>query len=287
MKFMYSINKDKKINKSSIFSAAQLDSLFGAVLVHDQLYSDAKLPDTVHLDYSPKQLNECFQICKQLWQAGANRQHLCQMIDKISAQGELNAEDQHAYYCMRAKIKHLRFAFVMFDDRHKYPKIFHWMTAVMGYLQDVLKNTKHSNVKFAALLVKVFISKPFYALADKEIIKFQASSAASFRQFVQDEMHFIRMKLVKGPVTSHEFHEMRIVISRQVAMYDNFKTLYPSAYHQSISQYLSTLNGLMGALHDELITKKFDKTQHYYKDIFVIPDKISWRLKQLISKYPH
>jgi hypothetical protein len=95
------------------------------------------------------------------------------------------------------------------------------------------------------------------------------------------------MNLAKGPITSHEFHEMRKVISRQVAMYDNFKTLYPSAYHKSISQCVSTLNGLMGSLHDELIAKKFDKTQHYYKDKFIMPDEIRVRLEQLISKYHH
>jgi hypothetical protein len=285
MKFMFSVNKDKKINKSSIFSEAQFDALFGAVLVHDQIYPDAKLPNAIHLDYTPEQLYDCFQICQQLWQAGPNRKHLSRMIDKIYNQGELNSVDQFDYYCMRAKIKHLRFAFVMFDDRHQYPRIFHWMTAVMGHLQDVLKNAQHSNVKLAALLVKLFLSKPFYAIAAKEIKDFQPSSVESFRQYVMDEMQFIRMHLAKGPVSSYEFHEMRKVISRQVAMYDNFKTLYPSAYHQSISEYVSTLNGLMGSLHDELIAKKFDKTQHYYKDKFIMPNDIKQRLIELVDKY--
>ena len=285
MKFKRCCHAGKRVARPVNFSAAQCDALFSAVLVHDQLYPDAVLPDTIHLDYTSEQLNECFQICQQLWQAGPNRQYLKQMIEKIYSLGELDAEDQYAYYCMRAKIKHLRFAFVMFDEKHKYPMIFHWMTAVMGHLQDVLKNAEHSSVKFAALLVKLFLSKPFYAMAANEIEKFQPSSVESFRQYVLDEMHYIRMNLAKGPVSSHEFHEMRKVISRQVAMYDNFKTLYPSAYHQSISQCVSTLNGLMGSLHDELIAKKFDKTQHYYKDKFVIPDEIRLRLEQLANKY--
>jgi hypothetical protein len=254
MKFKRCCHAVKKVARPVNFSAAQCDTLFAAVLVHDQLYPDAVLPDTIHLDYTSDQLNECFQICQQLWQAGPNHQHLKQMIEKIYSLGELDAKDQYAYYCMRAKIKHLRFAFVMFDEKHKYPMIFHWMTAVMGHLQDVLKNA-------------------------------QPSSVESFRQYVHDEMQFIRMHLAKGPVTSHEFHEMRKVISRQVAMYDNFKTLYPSVYHQSISQCVSTLNGLMGSLHDELIAKKFDKTQHYYKDKFVMPDEIRLRLEQLTNKY--
>jgi hypothetical protein len=80
---------------------------------------------------------------------------------------------------------------------------------------------------------------------------------------------------------------MRKVISRQVAMYDNFKTLYPSAYHQSISQCVSTLNGLMGSLHDELIAKKFNKTQDYYKDVFVMPEEIRLRLKEYTEKYQY
>ena len=287
MKFKHCCHASEKVGRSAVFSAAQCDALFAAVLVHDQLYPDATLPDAIHLDYTLEQLNECFQICQQLWQSGPNREHLRRMIEKIYSQGELNSNDQYAYYCMRAKIKHLRFAFVMFDDRHRYPRIFHWMTAVMGHLQDVLKNAQHSSVKLVALLVRLFLSKPFYAMAAKEIEHFQPSSAESFRQYVLDEMHFIRLNLAKGPITSHEFHEMRKVISRQVAMYDNFKTLYPSTYHQSISKCVSTLNGLMGSLHDELIAKKFDKTQHYYKDKFVMPDEIRLRLEQLTSKYPH
>jgi hypothetical protein len=107
----------------------------------------------------------------------------------------------------------------------------------------------------------------------------------SFRQYIKNEINFIRLNLAKDKITSHEFHDMRKVISRQVAMYDNFKTLYPSAYHQSISKCVSTLNGLMGSLHDELIAKKFDKTQHYYKDKFVMPVEIRLRLEQLVSKY--
>jgi hypothetical protein len=68
-------------------------------------------------------------------------------------------------------------------------------------------------------------------------------------------------------------------------MYDNLKTLYPSDYHRSISECLSTLNGLMGSMHDELIAKKFDKSQNYYTDTFVMPEKIKRRLVDFTEKY--
>ena len=277
----------KKSDCSTVFSATECDALFAAVLVHDELYPEAILPDAIHLDYTQEQLSQCYQICQQLWQEGPNRQALSQMVDKIYKQDNLNEQDQYEYYCMRAKIKHLRFAFIMFDKSHRYPRVFHWMTAVMGHLQDVLKNAEHSSVWPAALLVRLFLSKPLYAIAVKEIEGFQPSTVDSFRQYIKNEINFIRLNLAKDEITSHEFHDMRKVISRQVAMYDNFKTLYPSVYHQSISKFVSTLNGLMGSMHDELIVKKFNKTQDYYKDTFVMPEEIRLRLKEYTEKYDY
>jgi hypothetical protein len=285
MIFKYCKKFHQKLAPPQLFTSAQCDALFAAVLVHDELYPEAKLPDTIHLNYSQEQLGQCYQICQQLWQEGPSRAALCQMVNKIYQQGELNEQDQYDYYCMRAKIKHLRFAYVMFDKRHHYPRVFHLMTAVMGHLQDVLKNAQHSSVWPAALLVRLFLSKSLYALAVREIEGFQPTTVENFQQYVRGEINFIRLNLAKEKVTSHEFHDMRKVISRQVAMYDNLKTLYPSDYHQSISKCLSTLNGLMGSLHDQLISKKFDKSQHYYKDKFVMPSEIRVRLEQLISKY--
>lgn len=277
----------KKSDCPTVFSSEQCDALFAAVLVHDELYPEATLPDAIHLDYTQEQLSQCYQICQQLWQEGPNRQALSQMVDKIYKQGKLSDQDQYEYYCMRAKIKHLRFAFIMFDKSHRYPRVFHWMTAVMGHLQDVLKNAAHSSVWPAALLVRLFLSKPLYAIAVKEIEGFQPSTVDGFRQYIKNEINFIRLNLAKDKITSHEFHDMRKVISRQVAMYDNFKTLYPSAYHQSISKFVSTLNGLMGSMHDELIAKKFNKTQDYYKDAFVMPEEIRLRLKEYTEKYDY
>lgn len=49
------------------FPQAQCDALFAAVLAHDDIDLDAGLPDTIHLDYTPEQLDQCFRICKQLW----------------------------------------------------------------------------------------------------------------------------------------------------------------------------------------------------------------------------
>ncbi|MCX7190325.1 MAG: hypothetical protein NTU92_08145 [Methylotenera sp.] len=285
MKFNFCCNADKKSPESTLFSAAQCDELFAAVLVHDELYPKAKLPDEIHLDYSQEQLAQCYRLCQQLWLDGVDRTQLCLMIEKIYKQGFLSAEDKITYHAMRAKIKHLRFAYVTFDERHRYPTMFHWMTGVMGNLQDAFKHDQRSALVCSALLVRFLLTKPFYTLITKEMDCFQPSTPESFCRYVHDEINFIRLHLTKNVITGKEFHEMRKVISRQVAMYDNLKTLYPSSYHRSISEYLSTINGLMGSKHDELIAKKFDKSQDYYTDTFVMPEEIKQRLIDLADKY--
>ena len=285
MKFNLSCNTSKESPESVLFSANQCDALFAAVMVHDELYPEAKLPDAIHLDYSQEQLAQCYHLCQQLWLSSVDRTQLCLMIEKIYQQGFLSAEDKITYHGMRAKIKHLRFAYVTFDERHRYPTMFHWMTGVMGNLQDAFKHNQRTALVRLALLVRFLLTKPFYALITKEMDCFQPSTPESFRNYVHNEINFIREHLTKNVITGKEFHEMRKVISRQVAMYDNLKTLYPSAYHRSISEYLSTLNGLMGSKHDELIAKKFDQSQDYYNDTFVIPDEIKQRLVNLTNKY--
>lgn len=283
MKFNYCKARKKSFHPKA-FSAAQCNELFAAVLVHDDLYLDAKLPDTIHLDYSQEQLSECYFLCQQLW-LGVDRTQLCLMVEKIFKQGFLSAEDKITYHGMRAKIKHLRFAYVTFDERHLYPTMFHWMTGVMGNLQDAFKHNQRPALVRSALLVRFLLTKLFYTLITREMDCFQPSTLESFRHYVHSEINFIHLHLTKNEVTGKEFHEMRKVISRQVAMYDNLKTLYSSEYHRSISEYLSSLNGLMGNKHDELIAKKFDQSQDYYNDRFVIPDEIKHRLVNLTNKY--
>ena len=277
MKFNLSCNTSKESPESVLFSANQCDALFAAVMVHDELYPEAKLPDAIHLDYSQEQLAQCYHLCQQLWLSSVDRTQLCLMIEKIYQQGFLSAEDKITYHGMRAKIKHLRFAYVTFDERHRYPTMFHWMTGVMGNLQDAFKHNQRPALVRSALLVRFLLTIPFYTLITKEMDCFQPSTPESFRNYVHNEINFIREHLTKNVITGKEFHEMRKVISRQVAMYDNLKTLYPSDYHRSISECLSTLNGLMGSMHDELIAKKFDKSQNYYTDTFVMPEKIKRR----------
>ena len=268
------------------FTTEQCDALFAAVLVHDDLYPDAKLPATIELDYRPEQLAQCYRLCRQIWQQGVDREALLAIIDKIGRQQVLGPEDQRAFKEVRAKFKHLRFAYAAFDQRHRYPLTFHWLIALMGSLQDAFKNRQVVAVRRYARVLRLLLQPWPYAVLTRRIDQFQASTTASFQRYVQQQLAGIRSSLGKDAVTSKAFHEMRKVISRQVAIYDCLKILYPTPEHHAISQSLSTINGLMGSLHDELIARKFNKTQDYHADKFAIPTEIRRRLLALTESYP-
>lgn len=275
----------KKIQNQEVFSKALCDQLFQAVLVHDDLHLDAVLPTEIHLDYSVEQFERCYQICWQVWSEGTSRTALSKLLEKITRQRILDAQDQLAFKYMRAKFKHLRFAFVTLDHSHQYPHLLHFLTGEMGKLQDALKNQQDAALKRALWTVKFFLRKLPYALMTRRLNQFQPTSVAHFQNYVNSEINFVRTHLAQGKITSKVFHEMRKVISRQVALYDNLKTLYPSTYHDAISRYLSTLNGLMGCMHDGLIIDKFNNNQNYYNSVIEIPADIRLRLNALTAKY--
>lgn len=267
------------------FSSEQCNALFAAVLVHDEIDLAATVPQTIHLDYTPEQFSQCFHICWQLWEDGVTRKDLSRIVDKISRHRRLDPADQQAFSHMRAKLKHLRFAYATFDRRHRYPRIFHWLTANLGYLQDFLKNRQFATLRRTVLLVRAMLAALPFAMLRREIDSFQPSTGSAFRDQVREQIEFVRVTTASGEVTSRNFHQVRKVVSRLVALYDNLKILYPTPFHHDVSRFLCTINGLMGAMHDDLVARNFEKTHDYHRDLLTIPMQIQRRLEALTRAY--
>ena len=268
-----------------IFSNELCDALFSAVLVHDDIHPDSTLPDTIHFDYTPAQFEQCYRICLQIWRQGTSREALLHVRNEVQMNRALTAQEQLDFKYMRAKFKHLRFAYMTLDRRHRYPRLFHYLTGEMGNLQDALKNQQFDALRRPLFTLKLFLSRPVYAMMTKKLQQFQVSDGADFRRYVQKEIAFVHSHFGGGEVTSKAFHEIRKVISRLVALYDNLKILFPSNYHEQVSRFLSTINGLMGSMHDELIVQKFKDEKHYYSAPIEIPLEIKKRLNELIEKF--
>lgn len=266
------------------FSSEQCDALFAALLAHDEIDLDAELPDLIHLEYKQEQLSQCYLISRQMWQEGVDREVLMKIVAKIDGHTSLGSEDQLAYKRVRAKIKHLRCACAVFDERHRYPIVLDKMTIIMGKLQDAVKNEEEARVSRLAPLFRLFWTKIPYALISREIDRFQPGTAETFRKYVNDEIRFIHPILLKKEITDREFHDVRKIISRLVAFYDCLKVLYPSAYHFSISKYLGTIYTLMGRMHDDMVIKEFAKTQAHAETL-ELPAEVKQRLTGLVNRF--
>lgn len=267
------------------FPPAQCAALFAAVLVHDDLHPDAVLPAAIRFDYTTEQLAACYRICRQLWDEGVDRATLREIITKIGRARALSPEEQVAYKNIRARFKHLRFAYAACSAEHRYPRRFHWLTGLMGNLQDAFKHGQPAAVARAAWLLRLLLAPRPYAWLIGSLDRFRPTTPEAFRAYVGREMAFVRAHLARPAVTSKEFHELRKVISRQVALYDNLKTLYPTPDHENISRCLSTINGLMGRAHDELIVRKFARARDYYAAPFPLPEEIRRRLAALVASH--
>ena len=273
------------------FSKKQCDLLFQAVLVHDDIYLDATFPENFHLNYTQHQISQCYKICRQLWQQGVNRSHLHSIFDKIMHDQHLSDDEKLTYQHIRHKCKHLRFAYLVCDENHHCPPSLYDLTRRMGKLQDTLKHKRPTSFrenfeefkKVRKLKIKTTI--PFFTLVRWEINQFKPCSNESFKNYINSKIDFIRLHLAADEVSGKEFHEMRKVISMQVALFDNLKILFPSSYHEQVSQFLSTVNGMMGSFHDGLIVKKFQQKSHYFDDTFQLPEDIRTRLVTIVEAY--
>lgn len=268
------------------FSAERREALFAAVLIDDRVDPDTALPPAIHLDYEQAQLTECYRLCRQVWTHGVDRITLGRMIARMAHERTVPPEDRVAFKHVRAKFKHLRFARAAFDERHRYPSLFNRMTRLMGQLQDAFKHGQDRIVRRKARRLGLWLTRWAFALVAREVDNFRPSRPSSFRAYVLDQIATIRIDLAKPAITGKEFHQLRKIVSRQVAQYDSLRTLYPSTYHDGISRYLSATNGLMGAMHDDLIEKRVLGTMDYHRDPFPLPDDIRVRLAAFADKFP-
>lgn len=268
------------------FPAELCEALYAAVQVDDKVDAETSLPDVIHLDYDREQFLQCFRICRQVWKEGVDRHDFIAMVRTIRTKRALTADEALAFKHVRAKFKHLRFAYATYDEAHRYPAVFNLVTTVMGQLQDAFKNGQTAAVGRHALLLRALLTPVPFALISGEIDRFRPSSAEGLRRYVFKQVEAIRGALARDEITGKKFHELRKIISRQVSFYDSMRTLYPSAYHTQMSRYLSAINGLMGQMHDELVVKEISGDQDYHADTFPLPEEIRHRLSALVTRYP-
>lgn len=262
-----------------------LAALVAAIEVNDLIDLDAPPPVSVRVDNSAERLIAGFRLSRQLWREGVDRAALIALADRVRRDGALDDDARAWMKQVRARFKHLRFAFYLYTDAHRSPAMLSLVTLILGELQDALRVKGAREVRRRALQLRLLLAGPLWRRLEREIDRLAASDAASFRRFTHDQIASLRPLLASPTVTAHGFHLGRKVVSRQVSFHDDMRVLYGEADHIATARWLATLNGLMGAAHDDLVAGHASGGFDYRRERFALPDDIRHRLHALIALY--
>jgi hypothetical protein len=263
------------------FPAATLDALFEAVEMDDVVDPVVSLPEPIPVACTQEEMRRCLDLCVQFWREGAVRGDMLRLVGTLLRTGDLPPDDRVRYKHIRARYKHLRFALVLYGARHRAPLLFRATVAVMGHLQDAFRNRRRMAALGYGLALRLLLSWPAWQAVRREVDAVPLDDATGFLAYREAEFARLRDWLGTGEMTSHRFHAMRKVVSRQVSFYDTMRTLEHDDGFYRMSRFLSAINGLMGSMHDDLVEQAVAGHRDYHRDALRLPSNIHTRLEAL------
>lgn len=267
------------------FPPATLAALVAAIDVNDHIDPQAALPRHVPPDQPAPHLVEGFALSRQLWQEGFDWRRLRALANRLRRGGTLDEEERRWFKQVRARFKHLRFAFFLYAARHRSPAMLSLVTLVLGELQDAVRVRGPVAVRRHATRLAVLLTPPARRLLAWETDRFAPTSPAGLRAFTRAQVATLPPLLAAPVIGAHAFHAARKVVSRQVSFHDDMRTLHPSPEHVASARGLATINGLMGRFHDELVARDAAGSFDYHRDSFALPPDIRARLEALAVLY--
>ena len=259
-------------------------ALLDAIAVHDSIDLAADLPDAITLDYEPSLLDRCYWISFQLWH-DIEPGLLAGLATQFTRGRTLASSDAKSFKDIRARAKQLRFAYAMLGETQAYPPRLDRITRLMGKIQDATKTGHRFGATIRGVLLRLMVARQGWDNVLREGRHFRVTAPERFRSHVLAEIGSISATLAKPAVTNKAFHETRKIISRLVAFYDTLTVLAPSEAHRAIDRYLSTINGLMGAMHDEMVERKAASRRDYLQNPEPLPPEVSQRLARLVAAF--
>lgn len=280
------------------------EKLFQALLIHDNSYPLAKLPKQLTFDFSKKSLTAYYSINYILWAKTFDPVRLIDHIRFIMKANQylahtpsasaghmplihpqILAHHESEFKNIRAAAKQMRFAYLLFGKKHEEPKRLDTLTTSLGHFKDAIS---HGELEAAAN----YLEKIERLLGQKELNKMQEellslnlSNEDSLKKFIAEELKFLKKTMSDKKITGKDFHDSRKVMSRLVALFDTLQTVTPSAGYLAVVQVLSTFNGQMGRMHDELIEAHYQNQLDYKKDKFPLSIELQKSILEFIKKF--
>lgn len=269
------------------FDPELLAALIAAIDVNDVIDPDAPLP-TVALDIPTDRFADGFRLSHQLWRERFDPSALSAFAARMRRGEPLDDDARRWFKQVRAAFKHLRFAFYLYDAAHRAPPILSLVTLEMGELQDAVRVGRARATRRHAAALQLLLTAPLARLLRHETSRFRLTDAEGFRRFTLAEAASLRPLLAAPMTGAHAFHAARKVVSRQVSFHDDMRTLRPGRQgndHRTMARWLATLNGMMGRVHDDLVTRHAGGTFRYDRDVFALPEAIRARLEAFVALY--
>jgi len=250
------------------------------ILDDDNIDLEAGCPAKPEPDFTEAELAGCYRLAWQLLASGVDIPSARRLVVDIMAQCSATPEQAARFKLIRARFKHMRFACSNCSEAHSYPEMLHTVTRLMGDFQDAFKSgRKFQMLKFGAKLWWKLRGDLFGALR-AAIDHAHFSSVESFQRYLADESRHLADASREGiQITARQFHDLRKIISRRIALNDTRRVLHPSPELDAFSFYLATINGLMGDMHDDLVVKRARNELDYEKQLFELPDEIACRIR--------
>ncbi len=266
------------------FPAETLDALANAVEIDDVFDRHVSLPEPIVLACNQEQMRSCFALCWQFWNSEVVRSELSELIKALVRERDLAPPDRLRYKRIRAAYKELRAALILYTAGHREPLLFRTTVRVMGRMQDAFRYGRRPAVRAYGLLLRLLLSAPVWKIARRPAGRVDIDTPKGFLAYREQEVRQLEQLLAREQFSGGEFHAMRKIVSRHVAFYGTLRTLRPDGTAYKTWRYLSAINGLMGARHDELVQQAVSG-RHHYRVATPLPHEIRWRLEAFVKSY--
>lgn len=261
------------------------DAFLDVKTIGDTIDMAATLPDQIDLTYPQEKMRRNFALCADAWQQDVQRKDLLRLIHILLRDKNLSEDKRKQYKYMRQAYKHLRFALILYDERHSVPWLFNLVIVLMGELQDAFRNDRPIATRGYGLIVRALLAKPIWSMVRRRIYATRLDSAEGFLAYRRAQIHRLATMLSHELLTGREFHNIRKIISQHNSFYYTCYALEHKEHDYKMCRYLGVINKLMGDLHDVMVAKAVSGEQAYQTPLPLDPD-IRARLEQLVAHYP-
>ncbi|MBI6552625.1 hypothetical protein [Pseudomonas veronii] len=262
---------------------AQLAALMQNILDDDVVNLQAPCPTGPAPDLTAMELADCYRLAWQLLVTGVDIPATRRLVAAIAGKGSATAEQTVQFKFMRARFKKMRFACANYSEQHAYPESLDSITRLMGRFQDAFKNGQRYRTLWLGIRLWCRLRDGFFAGLHDTLIEAKLSTVESFQRYIAVEnQHLAETSREDAFLTARQFHDLRKIISRRIALSDTRRALSSSPEYDALSLFLATINGLMGKMHDDLVVKKIQNKLVYEQELFKFPDEISTRIRALV-----